>query len=59
MSASGFDFNPMTLGEVDVGWAGVVLVIHSVVDDARLVVIVLTRVLIIVSNGRISGMALT
>ena len=56
MSASGFDFNPTTPGErvVNVGWAGVVLVIHSV-DDARLVIIVLTRVLIVVSNGPSAG----
>ena len=57
MSASGFDFNPMTPGErvIDIGWAGVVLVIHSVVDDARLVVVVLTRVLIVVSNEPSAG----
>ena len=57
MSASGFDFNPTTPGErvVNVGWAGVVLVIHSIVDDARLVIIVLTRVLIVVSNGPSAG----
>ena len=47
----------MTPGErvIDIGWAGVVLVIHSVVDDARLVVVVLTRVLIVVSNGPSAG----
>ena len=57
MSASGFDFNPTTPGKrVDnVGWAGVVLVIHSVVDNAGLVIIVLAGVLIIVSNGPSAG----
>ena len=57
VSASGFDFNPTTPGErvINFGWAGVVLVIHSIVDNARLVVIALTRVLIIISNGSLAG----